>query len=760
MDAAEVLDDTQSAESGEVASENRDRSLIARENNDRYRYAISRGHRDFTRLAKRLDGFYLGSDRDGDGNIIGGGQWSEEDLAVLEEQGRPAYEFNEIGPAVRSAAGYQIANRMDIAFQPRGGDATKELAEARTKVAKQIADNNHLHWRETEVFSDGLIQQRGYFDIRMDFEDSIYGELRITVLDPMDVIPDPDAKTYDPSGWADVIVLRWLTLDEIEGIYGAMARKSAEEAGFNWTDERDFGEMDGDGAERSKFAQYDGYDGYWDAQYKDGYNAHRIRIIDRQRHIRKLADVAIMPGGDVRMLSGDETPEVLAHLRSAGAMFTRRRMKRVRWTVSTWHDVLLHDDWSPYDRFTIVPFFPYFRRGRTRGMVDGAIDPQRALNKGVSQSIHIINSVANSGWIVDEDSLTNMTTEQLEEQGASTGLVLEVKSGSNRPQKIQPNQVPTGVDRIVDRASQTLKEVTVPDSMRGTQGPETSGIAIQSKQHAAQQQLAVPLDNLARTRHMMAEWIDYGISSYYDTERVFRITKKDQRTGEDVTEELVINQFDPVNGAYLNDMTAGEYDVVVSEQPMQATFENTQFQQALEMRKVGVNVPDPIVLRNSNLTDKYDAIQMMEAAQQPAEDPLAVAEAALRQARAEKEKALARKHDAEAVSHGVEGMYSATQAAATIASQPAVAPLADGLLKSAGFVDRDAAPIVPQPDVAMSDVDLPDVQQNTSPMFPPRANPDELNGGALAPVTSPLKPAPAGHGALAGIETQRIESLE
>lgn len=80
----------------------------------------------------------------------------------------------------------------------------------------QIANNNKLHWQETEVFCDGMIQQRGYFDVRMDFEDSEYGELRVNVDDPMDVIPDPDASGYDPKTWSDVLWLRWLTLDEIE----------------------------------------------------------------------------------------------------------------------------------------------------------------------------------------------------------------------------------------------------------------------------------------------------------------------------------------------------------------------------------------------------------------------------------------------------------------------------------------------------------------------------------------------------------------
>ncbi|MDY0036722.1 MAG: hypothetical protein RBS05_12505 [Zoogloea oleivorans] len=759
------MDDTTTRTDGLHASEedhvlsDRAPEDIARRNNERFRYGIDRGHRDYTRLAGRLEGFYLGSDRDGEGNIVCGGQWSEEDLAILQEQGRPAYEFNEIGPAVRSALGYQISNRMDIAFRPRGGDATKELAETRTKVANQIADNNRLHWKETEVFSDGLIQQRGYYDVRMSFDDSLFGELSITVLDPMDVIPDPDAKSYDPSCWQDVIILRWLTLDEIEGLYGkAAAERLKDAAHAEIGNEGDFGDYDDSGERRAKFGSRLGYSGYWDGRYMDGYHPNRYRVIDRQHYIRTTMDVAVTPSGDVRVLVGGETQEVMDKMRADGAVIMKRRMKRVRWTVSTLNDVLLHDAWSPYDRFTVVPYFPYFRRGRTRGMVDGAIDPQRVLNKAISQHIHIVNTTANSGWIVEEDSLTNMTTEELEEEGARTGLVLEVRRNAAPPRKIDPNHVPTGVDRLVDRASATLKEVTVPDAMRGAQGPETSGIAIQSKQHAAQQQLSVPLDNLARTRNLVAGWIDYAISSFYDSMRVFRITKQDSASGKEVTEEVAINQFDPESNRYINDMTAGEYDVVVTEQPIQVTFENSQFTQVLEMRNAGVNIPDQFVIRNSNLQDKHEIISALEGMQKPPPDPRAEAEAELAKARAEKERALASKHSAEAVSSSIEGIYSATQAGATIASQPAVAPLADRLLRSAGFQDRDAAPIVPQTGLP-ENVAAPDVRQNTSPMFPPR--PDDPDASLPeSPDIGPDTPVPAAEGARQGIETQQIEPLE
>jgi hypothetical protein len=53
---------------------------------------------------------------------------------------------------------------------------------------------------------------------------------------------------------------------------------------------------------------------------------------------------------------------------------------RIRHTVTA-ADVVLYDDWSPYETMTVVPYFAYFRRGKTMGMVEDLLDPQREVNK-------------------------------------------------------------------------------------------------------------------------------------------------------------------------------------------------------------------------------------------------------------------------------------------------------------------------------------------------------------------------------------------
>lgn len=668
------------------------------ENWDRYRYALDRGHQNFQAQAILCEQMYLG----------GGRQWSEDDRKILEAAGRPAYEFNSILPSVNAAIGYQIQNRMDISYRPRGGDADQEQAEIRSKIAMQIADRNRLHWKETQVFSDGLIQQRGYFDVRVRFDKNFMGTITISTEDPLDVVPDPDAKTYETDGWGDVLITRWLTLDEIEQTYGADARKQVENR--QYLAENDFGDFDDSGQPRNKFGAT-GL-GFYDCRWLDG-KIERVRIIERQRWVNQISRCLFYPTtGDLK-LAENITPQVLQEQLSRGAVPTKSMQRRVKWTVATSMDTII-DEWSPYDDFTIVPYFAYFRRGLTIGMVDNAIGPQQARNKGLSQFLHVLNSSANSGWITEHASITNHSDEDLEANGASTGLHLSVKAGAKWPEKIKPNQVPDGVDRIVQIASDALKDVTIPEAMRGQAGPEQSGVAIQHKQFAAQQQLALPLDNLAMTRHLMGTKLLNLMKQFYTEERVFRIVGNDMATGKPKEEKIAINQYDASTDTYINDLTEGDYDVVITEQPMQVTFDNSQFQQALELRQVGVAIPDTVMVQHSTLARKAEIVEQMQGQNT---DPLM-------QEKVNLIKAQATKAAVDAVNTSIEAIFSATQAANQIAAMPAIAPLADQILRSGGFQDKDSPPIVPEPAAlpAPGAPALPEIAKNTHPLEP--ANPD------------------------------------
>jgi hypothetical protein len=255
--------------------------------------------------------------------------------------------------------------------------------------------------------------------------------------------------------------------------------------------------------------------------------------------------------------------------------------------------------------------------------------------------------------------------------------------------------------------------------------------------------MATPLDNLSHTRHLLAVRMLDLMQQFYTAQRVFRITETNPMTGKPETKELAINEFDPVTGSYTNDMTEGQYDVVISEQPLAATFEDTQFQQALELRKAGVPVPDDVVIRHSNLTDKADILSRMDGQKQT--DPLDEAKAALIAAQTEKVKAEVGDVNNAAIKKSIEAMFSAMQAAEVIATTPQTAPIADELMAAGGYQH-------PTPGGVDPNFPQPGVLAPVAGGLPPGADSTTLQP---RPLTHPATP---GVGKQRGIETQRADS--
>lgn len=575
---------------------------------DRYTRARDNGHIEYIETAKRCDAFYRGD------------QWDENDLARLEAEGRPALTINTVLPTINTVLGEQSTRRADVQFKPRrGGDA--EVAHTLTKLYMQIADNNKLDWVEQQVFSDGLILDgRGYFDVRMDFSDHVEGEVRITAKDPLDILIDPDAKDSNPESWNEVFETKWMTLDEIEELYG---KKKAEALQFIAENGNGFG-RDSIEYEETRFGDLSSTDDYLGANVPgdDEYrNVRALRVIERQHRRMHRVDCFVDPDtGDQR-----DVPESWSEAKAKkfakqyNLSLISKVKRKVRWTV-TCDQVVLHDDWSPYHGFTIVPYFAYFRRGRPFGMVRNLLSPQEQLNKIASQELHIVNTTANSGWVVESGSLVGMSADDLEEHGAETGLVLEYNRGSQPPSKIQPNQIPTGLDRISQKAALNIKAISgINDSMLGTDSAEVSGVAIQAKQNRGAIMIQVPLDNLRKTRQYLAERILELIQTFYTEQRIIMIT--DDSDPMQPREQMVINQMTP-EGQIINDLTLGEYDVVIATAPARDSFDEVQFAEALNLRQVGVAIPDDAIIEYSHLAKKGELakrIRMMTGVEQTPE---------------------------------------------------------------------------------------------------------------------------------------------
>ena len=581
-----------------------------------YTRARDNGHEDYIDIAQQCDAFYRGH------------QWDPADMAALDDQGRPALTINTILPTINAVLGEQTTRRMDIAFKPRGR-GQQEIADVLTKLFMQISDNNKMDWIESQVFSDGLIQDRGWFDVRIDFDDHIQGEVRVTPKDPLDILIDPDAKEYDPRTWNEIFESKWMTLDEIEEQYGQdkadKLRITVEQGSQLGTDSVEYEEQRyGDTAASVEYNQGN------TTNPEENRTLRSIRVIERQYYqLKECMYYVDSVTGDMREIPYNWSKKKRENFADQfGLEILTKHMKKVRWTTTA-DLVVLHDEWSPYDTFTLVPYFPYWRRGRPFGMVRNLISPQEQLNKISSQELHIVNTTANSGWIVETGSLNGMTADDLEEHGAETGLVLEFNRGSSPPAKIPPNQIPTGLDRISQKAAINIKTISgISDAMLGTDSPEVSGVAIQAKQNRGAMMIQVPLDNLTKTRQYLAEKVLNLVQAYYTEERLIQITDETDPLKRRMP--MKVNEITP-EGMIINDLTLGEYDVGTA--PARDNFEEIQFAEAIALRQVGVPIPDDLIVEYSHLARKGEIAQRIR--EQQGTNPPSEQEAQLMQFQAE-----------------------------------------------------------------------------------------------------------------------------
>jgi hypothetical protein len=576
----------------EDAKKKFDGTQIARNNYDRYLRARDNGHADYVKLAQKCEDFYVGE------------QWDADTRKALDEEKRPALTINMVQPIVNAVIGAYVNKRQNVRFIP-AGEGDDGVANALSKLYMQVCNANMYDRRERMIFEDGLIMERGFFEVRMDFDENLRGDVSIKTLDPLSVLIDPDAKEYDPAEWKEVFISRWMSVDDIEDLYGeekanevaALAYNASATYGHDsvtFTSSKTYGDTDNGTTSTYNSAGVD----------SEGKSVRKVRVIERQyRKMRVMKYFVDLTTGDTSVIPDNMDEErILAMQEQFNLRVVERTESQIRWTISA-DSVLLHDDWSPYQAFTVVPFFPYFRRGRPFGLVRNLLDPQEQFNKISSQALHIVNTTANSGWIMEEGSLVNMTAAELRTHGAKTGLVMEVAHGRQAPQKIQPNQIPTGVRDLAQMAMSSLRQISgVSEYMLGEGSPEVSGVVLEGRISQNLAQLQVVFDNLDYSRHLLAKRVLDLFQQYYTEPRVVRVTSSN---APNATPEMLQLNMMTASGV-LNDLSIGKYDVVIDTVPTRETFEESQFAEVIQLRNAGVIIPDDAVIEHSHLENKYE----------------------------------------------------------------------------------------------------------------------------------------------------------
>jgi hypothetical protein len=550
-------------------------------------------------------------------------QWSEEDRARLEAQQRPALTINKIRPVMNLIMGYHLNNRTDICYLPgHDGTGSADMARVLTHVGTNIAEINRLTHKDLDLLQDGLTTGRAYQDWRVDFARNDFGEVRVENVDPFSVYLDPDADSNDLNDHSFVMQSKWLTLEEIEHWYGrrvfdlvvplanGMTFSNSPASLIAGYDEveitpwRRFGGEDSEDRNWIEQADYLFHD-WIDRQRK------QIRMLDIQHYILTTRQFFIdLETGDRKPVPDhwgqDRVAKVMLWAQEMGAPLTveARPTRRLRMTQMI-GDIVAYDAWSPYETMTMVGYFPYFRRGRTQGVVEHLIGVQKEINYNRSARTNAAGRIAAGGWMYDKDSLSAQGKANLSKHGASAGLNLEYdsKNGSlPRPEQIGIQNAQFPWEKLEKDAAEDLVSIAGINAaaLGQVQSAAASGLRVLAEQRQAVVGLEVPLARYREMKDLAGRKQLELIQNWYTEQRVVRVLGINEMN----PQSMIINEA--TAAGVINDVTIGRYAVLVDETPISKTYLEGQFRELLEMRGLGIMIPDDHIIDASSYGRKEE----------------------------------------------------------------------------------------------------------------------------------------------------------
>ena len=546
-------------------------------------------------------------------DFVRGKQWSEDDKAALTEKGRPALTINKIRPHLNILSGYQRVNRYEVNFEPRTSDDF-ESCELRKGVTKYIMDNCDYNDVESAVFMDGIIGGIGWFHVFYNWDyTAMEGEIDIERISPFDIYTDPEARKPDYSDGKFLCRAKWVDKDELCDIYPEHTDDILSE----------FRRYDMD----EKEADMVGTEPLW-------YNRDlkKVRLIECWYKEREMETRYMMADGTI----SDVPPPIPTVIASPFQV----PVDKVRLAVIM-GDIKLEEMDSPYQHgfFPFVPFtlYHYGEGDVPCGVVRDVKDPQREINKKRSQILHILNTQGNSGLITETTAMTEEQQERYRKYGSKPGAIIEVNDGTlagGRIREIQPSAPPVGLIQSAQESEADIPKITgINESMLGISSPQQSGRAIELNQRQAVTNIAPFFDNLRKSKRAIVQqlWGYKGhkglIPQYYTEEKVFRIVGK---TGEEqfVTVNQQVQMQDPQTGqlitTVLNDLSQGNYDVIISDTPYSVSQRQGQFWALVDaVSKLGLpaNIIFDKLIELSDIPDKQEIIQRLQSQQQQANAP-------------------------------------------------------------------------------------------------------------------------------------------
>jgi hypothetical protein len=488
-----------------------------------------------------------------DVKFAAGDQWPVEIQNSRNLESRPCLTINKIDAYIRQVTNQQRMQRPRIKVHPVNNLADYKIAQVIEGITRHIEVNSNADTAYDTAFDYAVRMGWGYWRINTRYvsEDSFDQEIYIDTIDnPFTVYFDPNSILPDGSDAERCLITTVMDKKIFRENYpgaddGAnFQQRSTGDDTASWITKEDI-----------RVAEY-----FW---------------IERER-----AKLYLLSDGTSGFADSDN---FFARVEASGLTVVDERdsfRKAVKWIKCTAMEVLEEKTWAG----KYIPVVPCYGaqvivddKRKKYGLVRFAKDPQRMYNFWRTSMTESVALAPKAKWLLAEGQDEGHENEWAMANIKSTPVLRYKQKDiegqpAPAPTRLQPEPPPQGIMEAAGAISADLQMVLGVLDPNQLPSGNISGKALAGQQNQVDLSNFHFYDNMTRSIRQTGKIILDLIPKIYDTQRVMRIIGSDGQP--DMT---TINEKDAV-GEVLNDVTVGEYDVVMDTGP---GFQ-TKRQQAVE----------------------------------------------------------------------------------------------------------------------------------------------------------------------------------
>lgn len=679
-----------------------------------------------------------------------GNQLDTDLLRKQKELGIPPAIEDLIGPALLSIQGYEEKTRTDWRVTPDGAPDGQDVAVALNYRLNQAERHSKADKACSAAFRPQIGCGIGWVEVARN-QDPFEYAYRCTPVHRNEIHWDMNSGSTDPKTWRWLRRMKWLDPSRV-ALSFPQHRELIEACGRGgpmwWMDEA----LHIDGGSSTSLRNGWNEVRAWTLQEQHWYNTANREVALAELWYRRWVSALVLKLRDGRVVEYDKKNS--AHdlaLATGYGKADRAIVTRVR--RSYWLGPhMLHDGPSPYthSHFPYQPFFGFTEdsTGVPYGYVRSMKYPQDNVNSAQSK----LRWGMSQARIERTKGATDMTDAQLRRQVArpDADIVLNAAHMATPGARFEVIRDYTLTEQhfqmLADSRVAIERTSSVTAGFKGAQGTARSGVQEETQVEQSNQALGHMMGQFRESRTGIGEMLLAMIVEDIGKEQTTVLVEGDAVVPD---KTIVLNkpEVDENGNPYLsNDLQRIRLKVALEDVPSTSSYRGQQLNAMSEAIK---SLPAeyqaaamPFLAALMDVPFKRELVEALRAAgmhEDPAEVEKRVRADVANELKAReldmkgaKNEAEVKKLLAQAVQVGVQSAFSAMQAGAQVAANPAIAPIADLIMKAMGYTEPTPAGVDPNlvpegalpavaalPAPVVPDAGLAEVNENTSPTFPP-----------------------------------------